>query len=545
MNKDVIYIDVDDDITVISSKLKSSKEKIVALVPPKRIGVLQSVVNLRILQRVAKRAEKRLVLITNDPSLLPLAAGADIPVAKNLQSRPEVPDVPALKVDDDDDIIDGSELSVGEHDDAAKPKDKEVDSAVASVAAKDKLATPPKKGESPKRPKKTQKVPNFNKFRKKFLIIGALVILLVAFIVWAIWFAPRATVVLSAKTSSQNVNTSVALREGENTDASKGVLKAVVVSDEQEASVEFDATGTKEEGEAASGTITISRSSGRSITVPAGTGFSNGDCTFVTRSEVTVPGAGVDLDNPRIVPGQADAKVQATSIGEQCNLSGRSYEPTMNGITARGGSMSGGSKRTLKVVTQEDVQRAAEQLASQNSDDQQAKLEKKLENGVRVIEGSFVAERADAAANPEVGQEAANGKAKLTSKVTYKLTGVKDSELKKLLEGALESNLSQENNQRVYESGEKEASFSDFQTAEGGANVSISATGQVGPQISDDDVKNRTKGKRFGDIQADLKSIQGIDNVEVNFWPFWVNTVPDDDKKINVQFDLQKTETEA
>ena len=47
MNKDIIYIDVEDDITAIIGKIKASKEKIVALVPPKRIGVLQSAVNLR------------------------------------------------------------------------------------------------------------------------------------------------------------------------------------------------------------------------------------------------------------------------------------------------------------------------------------------------------------------------------------------------------------------------------------------------------------------------------------------------------------------
>ena len=43
MNKDVIYIDVDDDVTAIIGKIKNTNEKIVALVPPKRSGVLQSV----------------------------------------------------------------------------------------------------------------------------------------------------------------------------------------------------------------------------------------------------------------------------------------------------------------------------------------------------------------------------------------------------------------------------------------------------------------------------------------------------------------------
>src|SRR6218665_2123282 len=110
MQKDVIYIDVDDDITAIIGKIKASKEKIVALVPPKRVGVLQSAVNLRLLDRMARNEKKTLVIITSNPALLGLTAAAKIPTAKNLQSRPEIADIPALKVDDDDDIINGEDL---------------------------------------------------------------------------------------------------------------------------------------------------------------------------------------------------------------------------------------------------------------------------------------------------------------------------------------------------------------------------------------------------------------------------------------------------
>ena len=84
MNKDVIYIDVDDDVTAIIGKIKKSKEKIVAIVPPKRVGSLQSAVNLRLLERMAKTDNKQLVLITNNHALVALAASAKIPVAKNL-----------------------------------------------------------------------------------------------------------------------------------------------------------------------------------------------------------------------------------------------------------------------------------------------------------------------------------------------------------------------------------------------------------------------------------------------------------------------------
>jgi len=87
MNKDIIYIDTEDDITAIIGKIKSSKEKVVALVPPKRTGVLQSAVNLRLLSRMAKNSDKLLVLITNNKALIALSASAKIPFAKNLQSR--------------------------------------------------------------------------------------------------------------------------------------------------------------------------------------------------------------------------------------------------------------------------------------------------------------------------------------------------------------------------------------------------------------------------------------------------------------------------
>ena len=548
MNKDVIYIDVDDDITAISSKMRDSKEKIVALVPPKRTGVLQSVVNLRILQRVAKKAEKRLVLITNDATLLPLAAGAGIPVAKNLQSRPEVPDVPALKVDEDDDIIDGSELSVGEHADSADTKKKSADSAVAAVVAKDKLATPPENGKKPKAPKKgSQKVPNFNKFRKKLFIFGGLAILLIAFAVWAIWFAPRATVIVEARTSSEAINTSVTLAADATTNADEGVLKAIVVSEEAEASVEFEATGTREEGEKATGVVTLSNCSSRgSIDVDVGTAISYGDRNFLTTRSVEVPGGsssspfgGCDR------PGTVNVSVEAQNIGDEYNLSSdTSFDVAGNrGVRAtNSNAFTGGSKRQVKIVTQEDVQRAAERLAAENEDEQRAKLEAKFDDDVRVISGSFEVNRADAAVSPDVNQEAADGKARITSKVTYRLTGVKASELKQFLEKAIENKLSQEDNQRVYEAGADDAEFSDFAPGDGTSTVTVNATGQVGPQISDSDVKNRTKGKRFGDIQSDLTSIQGVDSVEVDFWPFWVSTVPDNDNRITIQFDLQRIE---
>ena len=91
MNKDVVYIEPEDDITDIIARVKNSKQKLVALVPPKKIGVLRSAVNTKLIAKTAKASGKVVVIVTTDSSLVKLAASAQIPVAKTLQSRPKLP----------------------------------------------------------------------------------------------------------------------------------------------------------------------------------------------------------------------------------------------------------------------------------------------------------------------------------------------------------------------------------------------------------------------------------------------------------------------
>jgi hypothetical protein len=106
-SKDNIYVDVDDEITAIIDKVRASQAKIVALVLPKRASVLQSVVNMKLLKRSADDAGKKLVLITSEQGLLPLAGSVGVFVASSLQSRPEVPEAPDQTGDDlsDDDAL--------------------------------------------------------------------------------------------------------------------------------------------------------------------------------------------------------------------------------------------------------------------------------------------------------------------------------------------------------------------------------------------------------------------------------------------------------
>jgi hypothetical protein len=84
--REVIYVDPEDDITSVIDKVKLGSGKVVAIVPGKRLGALQSAVNLRLLQRAAQAIDRKLVIVSEDKSLMKIAGGVGIYMAKNLQT---------------------------------------------------------------------------------------------------------------------------------------------------------------------------------------------------------------------------------------------------------------------------------------------------------------------------------------------------------------------------------------------------------------------------------------------------------------------------
>lgn len=538
MNKDVIYIDVEDDITAIIGKVKAASSKIVALVPPKRIGVLQSAVNLRLLQRAATQNSKHLVLITGNGALTALAAAAKVPVAKNLQSKPELV-VSAPEADDDgEDLIDGSQLPVGDHIRTADAGaaalvggNAAIDEAVRENAAEEAAA--PLHRTVPK-VKSAVKVPNFDVFRKRLFLIITGAILLVAFLVWAIAFAPHATVVIAARTSNSAVNAQVTFDPSLTTSLQNGTLKSVTKQVKKDQSVGFTATGSKDVGDKATGTVKFSTDSISSLgtTIPAGTVLtaSNGK-TYTTDQGVTM-----NINNYQ----GATTTITATSTGTASNGASGSVSGAPSGISASiTNPTAGGTDKTITVPTQSDVSQAATQLQQQNTDDIKKQLAAQFDGTYMVIDQSFKTDQGQPTSSPAIGQEAPGGQAKLTSSTTYSLSAIAKADIKQYLDSYFAAKISGQSNQNVYDNGLAGVSFANVTPGDKGIfSANLVTNGKIGPKIDDQAVKAAAAGKRYGEIQAALESIQGVNSVDVKFSPFWVNTAPNDTKRISVEFKL-------
>ena len=168
-----------------------------------------------------------------------------------------------------------------------------------------------------------------------------------------------------------------------------------------------------------------------------------------------------------------------------------------------------------------------------------AELSGQLDSSVKVIDDSFSVSYGTVTSKPAVGEGLSSGSttATATMEVTYSIIGVSNSDIESLIESKLESDI--EDGQKVYDNGVDSVKFSNFRTVNGGYSITIDATAKVGPEIDESKIKQNSVGKKSGEIMAQVGNTSGIDDVSVNFWPFWVRSVSNADN-LTVEFAIDK-----
>src|SRR3972149_11749443 len=84
-----IYLEVDEEITSAIEKLESVPEAEVALVFPKESGILQSIVNLKLIKREAEKLEKEISVITSNKVGRTLAEQIGLSAADHSETKKE------------------------------------------------------------------------------------------------------------------------------------------------------------------------------------------------------------------------------------------------------------------------------------------------------------------------------------------------------------------------------------------------------------------------------------------------------------------------
>ena len=548
--KDTIYVDIDDEITSIIDKLGKSDSKIVALVLPKRATALQSIVNMKLLKRAADEAGKSPVLITSEKGLLPLAGATGMYVAKNLSSKPEIPDAPDKKVVDDEELEAelepekdgdlGKAAAVGALAGAAASRDKDDDTIDMGQEAAAPAASSAKKAKKSKGSKngKPAKIPNFEKFRKKIFIVGGALIAGIFLLVMAVVVWPKATIVIETNTESVDTNFAfTASPAATNIDESASVVPAKEVSEKVNETATAPATGQKDVGAKATGTVSIRNcedTSPRSL--PAGTVFSSGGKNFTTNSALTVSGGQFSGGGSVCNTGSNSIAVTAANSGDSYNIPAATYTTgALSGNFAISGSnMSGGTTKVVKVVTQQDVDTAKAKISAKD-DVSKKNLQQQLEQaGYFVIDETFKKSNEATTPSPAVDQE--GGEVKVTYSADYSMLGVKRDDLKKMVSNSLKDQIDTQR-QQVQEDGLDEATYTVKSVADNGDTIiEVTTKAEVGPDIDTEALKNDILGKKSGETENIVKALPGVKAVEVNYSPFWVSRTPKKASKITIEF---------
>ncbi|HSX23677.1 MAG TPA: hypothetical protein VLE74_01105 [Candidatus Saccharimonadales bacterium] len=544
--KDTIYIDAEDEITVIIEKVRASESKVVALVLPKRAATLQSIVNLKLLKRTGEETKKNLVLITSEANLLPLAGAVGLHVAKTLQSKPVIPSAPSMSeapitVDSDaadagDDVKLDPHATIGQlagHVATEETIDLDNDVAEGMAAKKDKTAVTPNK---------KLKVPNFDRFRLLLFGGAALLLLLIIGGIFAFVVLPKAKVVI--KTDSSSVNTDLILTaktDAKTVDAGASIVPATNKESKKSDSEKVSATGQRDDGTKATGTMTITNCSSDVVTLNAGTVFTANSLNFLSTDNVSVPKSSYSNTPGGFVcdkNGTKNVGVTAQNGGDKYNLSARQYQisnsPT--NVSASGSDMNGGTSKITQVVSQQDVDSAKQkvidrlnaaagpELKAQFTTDKSIALEDTLTPGAPTV-----------ASTPNVGDAGSTVTVSVT--ITFDELGVKQDDLKQLVEADIKKHIDV-SKQVIQDNGLGKAVLAvvDKKSASE-VKFEVKTLATAGPQLDGAGIKKQIAGKKKGQSQSIIQARPGIKDVTITYSPFWVYSTPKNVKHITVIFD--------
>lgn len=525
----IIYLEADEEITSAIDKLRKTEFKKVVFVVPKEATLLQSVINIKLLKRQADILEKSIALVTHDKVGRALAEKIGILASSKLEDvvneaefvpvplseiEEEAGETPAKKGAENSPLAETSEVIFKE-----KPKPEKVVEELEDLVVKE---DPEIAHEEEKWTKKEVEQSEGNlmpKMPKKKLFIAAGAILLILLSL-AYIYIPRGKAEILVNAERKPVTIDFRGEKDAKIDTEKAVIPVQSVETEKEISKKFPATGKKNVGEKASGTLRIGNGSGVDINWVAGTRFypsSNPSLIYTANSPVHAP----DGEFTSI-------SVTASSPGEQYNGFGAneafklasSTLPSSITITSKDG-MSGGSNKEISYVTQGDVNAAKDTLTKEATEEATTEFNKKTEE-IKLIDDTKKEEVVSATASPTVNGEGTEFS--LTVKVKLRALGYSLNDVGELVKSEVERQLG--STKEVVDSGSSEAvvEVDDVNLDNGTISGTIKTDAYASEKIDVEKVKIEIAGLNATKAENYLKTLDGVKEVKFQFFPSFLKS---------------------
>ncbi len=595
-NNETIYLETDEEIIFIIDRLRKNKARKITLVVPKKAKLFQSVINLKILKEQAEKLKKDIAVITTDNAGKNMASEAGLAIHRQIKLPGDSPEIELNneannemdktnnktnnKINDEQEIhpkklsVNVGGIKVGQENSIIHLENNE--------SQNQKQEIPENAGKEIKQTKifdidrekhnlnedgsletnsqlfddlesenefdlfgsplpKKRTVSLLPTLSAKFFAVFIFACLTIS-VIAALFVLPEAKVDIFLKTERVANNFEFIVDKNIiEPDIQLNRLPANTIEVISKESSEFPATGKKQLNEKASGIITVYNeySTGQQLLVANTRFFSKEGKIFRVKKNITIPGFTKPKDE--IIPGTVEVEVFAEEAGESYNIKPTSFtvpafqemgSPKYFGIYARSTvAMSGGSTREVLVLSEADISRAKKVLLESLKKKNTLGIENEIGANDKFISDTREDEIMEVGLSNKVGEQ--TEKAVITIELASKILTVKQNDINILVNHNFDAELSGEM-ELVSESKKMEYGDS-YLNADGNIIFPVYVEQEVVRTIDTDQIKRDIINKNESELRTFFSEIEGIETVNISFWPFWVKNVPQSVKKIRIE----------
>ncbi len=576
-----LYIEIDDEITSVAEKLRQTTQENVTVVIPKGAVLLQSVVNLRLLKRIAEKSGKHIAVVAADATSknliaraglvlqhgvsdpFPEGAEADViepkekPVSSTLTL--EIDGKPDKKLavkgyepedaDDDSDEDEGEEARapkavavkkltssseparknfarVTSLDRNEKPKE---DRAARLAAIKSKRSVGMAKSRLPR---------NFARFAVLFAGVAAIIVIVILMMT-----LPKATITIVPKTEATSDTININVLASGKPSATLNQVSGKYIETTKQDNKNFPATGQKDFGKKATGTVSLSNLYSSSAEVlPAGTKLKTASGNiYLLDAPVTIPGATVVSGS--LVAGIATGKASAEKSGEAYNIGTTGLTivglPTLKQgkVTAASSGFADGSTDVQTVVSADDIAKAKDATEKEAKDQAREDLKGKVEAGATLQDDAIAYEIKEE--KSLVSQDAKASAFDYSVTVIAKGITYVENDVKSAAVTALSDKLQGQKTLLESDSGNFAYTVKKLDVSVKSLLLATTVQKKAVPNIDLSKAPQELAGKTDSEIRGYFANTPEIDAVKIVFWPFWVKHAPKNSSRTQIVLDTQ------
>ncbi|PIX80384.1 hypothetical protein COZ35_00895, partial [Candidatus Peregrinibacteria bacterium CG_4_10_14_3_um_filter_44_21] len=567
--KKVIYIELDEEITSVYDRVKKLQSRDMYLVVPERAVLIQSIVNLKILQRKLHDIEKEIYIITTDPVGTKLALQAGIKVFDKIDDGSRV----TREVLNPELRIQPIRASTNEYEELSPSR---MPSKKISILDLMKNFKQTKRDFSWKTLWDIRhKYKDIMKKRKHLSMPGGpnrkalttLVVISVTMLLIIFYVAlPGATVYLTPESNVLEASANITLADAYLNSAEldthpSHTLASYDVDTVVDVTITYDATGELFSGENASGTITLYNEADYEWSLVAFTRLQSPDgVIFRTQQFVTIPPATAAGPSTMDVSVLADEKDSDDSvIGDRGNLDSgtRFILPGLREVSQsllygeNAAPLTGGKTVVTKYVIPEDFDAAYARVESELNAGAQEALQAEVDalnseqgSDLVLLTGDFSFDTYD----PDIYIPDVEGDQVPSFEVTgsMAISGVayNYSELVNILRSELKLKKSPEKQLKSID--ESSLYYEVFDIDRGAKKIKITASIKgVEEYVLDPEeesgarlikkIKDHIAGKSIDEAEEYIQNLEEINTVDIKSWPVWAPTIPNVVENIKIK----------